>query len=127
MSLILLMQGHVSTCLLVELFVVNYYTRGSNRDYSDLFYFYSIPLYTVVWDKLKYAKTNDRWQSSTEVCVDFFFILKTILMSSCIIVLLHFICTNNCVICLIQEEFEDSKGNVMSRKMYDDLRRQGIL
>ena len=27
----------------------------------------------------------------------------------------------------LQEEFEDSKGNVMSRKMYDDLRRQGIL
>ncbi|XP_003383664.1 PREDICTED: splicing factor 3A subunit 3-like [Amphimedon queenslandica] len=26
-----------------------------------------------------------------------------------------------------EEEFEDSKGNVVSRKMYDDLRRQGLL
>jgi splicing factor 3A subunit 3 len=27
----------------------------------------------------------------------------------------------------VEEEFEDSKGNVVSRKMYDDLRRQGLL
>jgi len=26
-----------------------------------------------------------------------------------------------------EEEFEDSQGNVMSRKTYEDLRRQGLL
>ena len=27
----------------------------------------------------------------------------------------------------IDEEFEDSEGNVVNRKTYDDMRRQGIL
>lgn len=26
-----------------------------------------------------------------------------------------------------EEEYEDSMGNVLSKKMYDDLRRQGLL
>ena len=27
----------------------------------------------------------------------------------------------------VEEEFEDDQGNVYSRKMYEDLKRQGIL
>jgi len=29
--------------------------------------------------------------------------------------------------CVSQEEFEDSAGNVVTKKTYEDLRRQGLL
>jgi len=34
--------------------------------------------------------------------------------------------TNECV-AVSQEEFEDSAGNVVTKKTYEDLRRQGLL
>ncbi len=41
------------------------------------------------------------------------------------ITILQFIDANN--ISDFQEEFEDSTGNVVSKKIYEDLKRQGLL
>ncbi len=29
--------------------------------------------------------------------------------------------------CVLQEEYEDSSGNVVNKKTYEDLKRQGLL
>ena len=34
---------------------------------------------------------------------------------------------NLIIVCFQEEEFEDSKGNVVNRKTYEDLKRQGLL
>lgn len=30
-------------------------------------------------------------------------------------------------VCVFQEEYEDSSGNVVNKKTYEDLKRQGLL
>lgn len=75
-----------------------------------------------VWAKLKSQKALERWQPDTEVsaaggsgqprlnrCRE---------------------ATRSCCpppVCVFQEEYEDSSGNVVNKKTYEDLKRQGLL
>jgi len=45
----------------------------------------------------------------------------------CVVVVLSAFEMRWCGTALFQEEFEDSAGNVVTKKTYEDLRRQGLL
>ena len=62
--------------------------------------------YTPVWEKIKLGKAEDAWVTS--------------LIHLPIRVYIH-------DIIVMQEEYEDSLGNGVNRKTYEDFRRQGLL
>lgn len=64
----------------------------------------------ALWNKIKNSKDDERWKPETEVC----FIEKRKRFGS-----------SRCFI--FQEEFEDSMGNVVNKRTYEDLRKQGLL
>lgn len=75
-----------------------------------------------VWAKLKSQKALERWQPDTEVsvcCGSGQPQQRRGLGATRS-------CEHTCV-CVFQEEYEDSSGNVVNKKTYEDLKRQGLL
>lgn len=62
----------------------------------------------TVWEKIKSTKNEDRWLADREVNIQISYL--EISLSLC-----------------TQEEYEDTVGNVVNKKTYEDLRRQGLL
>jgi splicing factor 3A subunit 3 len=67
-----------------------------------------------LWDKLKVTREVERFKPDNEVLN---FVNKSIFNK---IIFLKFFSIS-------KEEFEDSIGNVLNKKMHDDLKRQGLL
>ena len=63
-----------------------------------------------MWEKIKMGKVEDAWAAENEVTSLCHWRIR--LFSNDVI---------------IQEEYEDSIGNVVNKKTYEDLRRQGLL
>lgn len=77
---------------------------------------------TAVWAKLKSQKASERWQPDTEVSPHGWY-QDNGLVNNVFLVRIYSKLAKLC----FQEEYEDSSGNVVNKKTYEDLKRQGLL
>ena len=83
----------------------------------------------ALWEKLKIQKFDEAWKPDQvkreKICRANFSSLQMTFE----ILKLHLFLTITILILLLlqEEEYEDSKGNVVNKKTYEDLKRQGLL
>ena len=83
----------------------------------------------ALWEKLKIQKFDEAWKPDQVKREKICRANCSSLQMTFEILKLHLFLTITILILLLlqEEEYEDSKGNVVNKKTYEDLKRQGLL